>query len=179
MRRAISFWIFLAFITTGAFAQNGEFDQSDDKLIQVRLGAGLLYMHGLDGVPEYGVFSLSNLRCGICGDVLFSFGLVEAGVEAGIHIGILEDGMLPVFEIPLDLLLRINFDDDRSVALEVTGGFWYKAIPADDKTGGIYTNGGVRFVACGFYGGIDFVFSLMPEYSIWAAFNLGYKFTFW
>ena len=78
-------------------------------------------------------------------------------------------------DMPIDILMRINFDPARTFALEIRGGGWLEALMADVSAiaefGG---NVGVRLVLSNFYIGADYVFMSIGGITIEA----GAKFSF-
>lgn len=186
MKKIFLIALALVLICGVAFAQDdiwGEGDEEDiwgddsdydeyapeQKLIYFGAGAGLMYIQPLNDTPNFLEFLL-YFRAGFHGDLLFSLGMFELGAEIGLYAMPLEDeysGEIAylALEIPLNAIVRINFSEDRSFAIEVVGGGWFRT----DFGSGIIDeaflfNAGARLCISYFYIGGNFLFG---EYNAW------------
>jgi hypothetical protein len=174
MKKLLTSLLLLALLGGMAFAE----DEGEGDFMHVQVGASIMYKQPLgDG------FSFYNFRAGVTGDLLFSLGFIEIGPEIGIYAMSLDNYYYSyyyydffVFEVPLNGLVRINFSDDRSFALELRGGGWFVMAMA----GAVYTafgwNAGARLVVSSFYIGGDYIVDPIFGES-WAA-EAGVKFSF-
>jgi hypothetical protein len=180
MKKLLVVSLLLAFACAMAFAEDGE---GDEDFMHVQLGASVLYKQ-----PFNDVFSFYNFRGGVTGDLLFSLGMIELGGEIGVYVMEVDYyyeyyyyyGYSTFFiaEAPLDALVRINLNKNRSFALELRGGGWFIVAGATDYEP--YTefgfNAGARLVVKWFYIGGDYIST--PLYgTCWSA-EAGVKFSF-
>ncbi|MBN2351288.1 MAG: hypothetical protein JXD23_01880 [Spirochaetales bacterium] len=179
MKKLIALCVLLAFVCGMAFADDGE-DGDNGKFLYVQVGASIMYKQ-LINYPVTGIDFLYNFRAGVTGDLLFSLGMFELGVEIGAYAMEVDYywygyGYFLVLEMPLDALIRINFSNDRNFALEVRGGGWLYMEASFVFATVFGYNAGARLVISSFYIGGDYIYTpiLGPA---WAA-EAGVKFSF-
>ena len=155
----------LLFITL-ALLLAGSMAFSLDGQITVRGAAGIMYLSPL---YYYTDFSLYNFRAGIHGDLMYDMGMIEIGAEVGVYVMEVEiyDGWYTYYylgcEIPVNAIVRINIDSEKTFAFEARGGVWFKLIMDDYfEYSDVTFNIGGRFALSVLYVGADYVWP-----SIW------------
>jgi hypothetical protein len=154
MKKLLIIALVLLLSGTIAFAQEGE--------IIFRGAAGIMYFNELAG---YVNFAYSGFRGGVHGDIMYNLGQFEAGVEIGLYIMEIEKYYYWDYyyffavEIPVNVILRMNFDKNRTLAIEGRGGLWLHMFMNDWWTVTDLTfNIGGRVALSFFYIGVDYVF---------------------
>jgi hypothetical protein len=123
-------------------------------------GAGIMYL----SYPTAQGSAAFNCRAGMTGDLLFSLGRLEIGVEIGLFALPMDFVFFSfvLFDMPFDILARANLSPDRNLAFELHAGMWLKSYTltvfeeagtASDST----LHAGGRFVLGWFYIGADYI----------------------
>jgi hypothetical protein len=132
---------------------------SQDQFVYIGAASGIMYIQEIGAMP-----SIYNLRGGVHGDVLFSFGMFEVGVELGAYVMEVEDYFYSyttyfALDVPLDAICRINFDDMHEFGIEVRAGGWLRAeFGTSYSSAAFMFNAGGRIVISYFYLGGDYLF---------------------
>jgi hypothetical protein len=155
---------------------------AQDSEVIIRGGGGVLFFQSLYGYTEP---SISSLRVGVHGDVMYNMGRFEVGAEIGVYAMEVEywygynyyDYFLAV-DIPINALFRMNFDRSRMFALEARAGLWLTMITDgyEDEMD-LDLNIGARAALGFFYFGVDYIAGLNLHYPA-LAFEAGVKFAF-
>lgn len=155
MKKLLFITLVLLLAGSMAFAQDGE--------IIFRGAAGIMYFTELAGNVS---FTYSGFRGGVHGDIMYNLGQLEAGVEIGLYVMEIERYYYWDYyyffavEVPVDVLLRMNFDKNRTFAVEARGGLWLHMFTNEWWTVTDLTfNIGGRVALSFFYLGVDYIFS--------------------
>jgi hypothetical protein len=139
------------------------FAEENDSDIILRGAAGIMLITSPSN-PNY-AFDIYDFRAGVHGDFMYNMGRFEVGGEIGFYAMEIEiwngwdyDYFFG-FEVPINAIVRMNFDKERLFGIEARGGLWlHMAMNEWETITDVTFNVGGRFVLGIFYIGADYLF---------------------
>ena len=154
MKKLVLMLLILLMVGGLAYAQEGQ--------ITIRGALGLMFISPIN--DPYDRINFYDFRGGGHIDIMYNLGRFEIGGEVGIYVMEVEEWIgwdyyyLLRCEIPVNVIVRMNFDQERLFGIEVRGGAWFR-LEMDEyyDYNDVTFNVGARAALGVFYIGADYI----------------------